>query len=373
MTEPIIINATNIGKYIDGLGVYTLNLLRELSQMETTMRFIVYVNTRGEAHIRDITFPNNIELRRAPWFVSPDFRFRGHVMRLLYSNYLSLKHRRSLMFIATQLEAAFFRANQIITIHDIIPLLFRQSHKKQYFYFKYMLGYVLRKAKSVITPSQHTKDMLLQTYGLDEHKVRVIHNGVRQSLCAVLDRKREEEKFVLFTGRLVGMKNFAGLLRAFDLIKDSVPHKLVITGHGTRAMKRAMRQLCEADLQIGEDRVVYKGHVSPEEMENLLNNASLLVFPSFYEGFGLPPLEGMAHGCPVVVSNVSSLPEVCADAALYVDPHDVNSIASAMYTMLTDTTLRHTMIVRGAERVRQFRWEDSARKHVQVFAEAMQA
>lgn len=372
MTEPIIINATNLGKYLDGLGVYTLNLLRELSQMKTTMRFIVYVNTRGHVHVQNITFPPNIELRHAPWFISPDFRFRGHLLRLLYSNYLSLKHYRSLLFVTTQLEAAFFRTNQIITIHDIIPLLFRTTHKKQFFYYKYLLGSVLRRAKSVISPSQHTKNMLLQTYGLDEHKVKVIHNGVRQSFCSVLDKKREVEKFILFIGRLVGMKNFAGLLKAFSIIKDVVPHKLVITGHGTNKMKRELQRLRSIDLQIDERRVVYKGHVSPEEMEELLNSASLLVFPSFYEGFGLPPLEGMAHGCPVVVSNVSSLPEVCADAALYVDPYNVNTIASAMYAMLTDSTLRHTMIVRGTERVQQFRWEDSARKHVQVFAEAMQ-
>ncbi len=373
MIEPIIINATNLGKYIDGLGVYTLNLLRELSQMETQLRFIIYVNKSAKEHLKDIQFSSRCELRWVSSLVSPDYRFRGHFLRLLYSNFISLKHRSSFMFVATQLEAVFFRVNQIITIHDIIPLLFRKSHKKQYFFFRYLLGHVLHKAKSVITPSQHTKNLLLQTYGLDERKVKVIHNGVRQSLCSALDKEKVEEKFILFTGRLVGMKNFSGLLRAFSLIKDSVPHKLVITGHGTRKMKRELQELRRADLPIDEGRVVYKGHVSSEEMEELLNKASLLVFPSFYEGFGLPPLEGMAHGCPVVVSNVSSLPEVCADAALYVDPHDVKNIASAMHKMLTDSNLRRMMIVRGVERAQHFRWEDSAKKHVQAFAEALQA
>jgi glycosyltransferase involved in cell wall biosynthesis len=373
MTEPIIINATNLGKYIDGLGVYTLNLLRELSQMKTQPRFVVYVNTRAKTHLRDITFPDNFEVRWAPWFVSPDFRFRGHLLRLLYSNFLSLKHRRSLFFVATQLEAVFFRTNQIITIHDIIPLLFRASHKKQYFYFKYVLGHVLHRAKSVITPSQHTKDLLLQTYGLDEQKVKVIHNGVRQSLCSAFKKENVDEKFILFTGRLVRMKNFAGLLRAFNLIKDSIPHRLVITGHGTRKMKRELEELRRDNRPIDDERVVYRGHVSSEEMEELLNRASLLVFPSFYEGFGLPPLEGMAHGCPVVVSNVSSLPEVCADAALYVDPYDAASIANAMRRALTDSGLRRSMVTRGFERARAFRWEESARQHVEVFAEVLHA
>lgn len=373
MTDPIIINATNIGKYIDGLGVYTLNLLRELARMQTPLRFIIYVNRSCREHLKEIAFPANCELRWVPHIISPDHAFRGHFLRLLYSNYLSWKHRRSLIFVATQLEAMFFRSNQIITIHDIIPLLFRKSHKKQYLYYKYLLPIVLKRARSVITPSHHTKELLMRVYGLREGKVQVIHNGVRQSLHeAVQCNNEEEEPFILFTGRLVGMKNFEGLLRAFSRIKDYMPHRLVITGHGSRRMKRKLQELRLRDCHIEEGRVVYKGHVSPEEMERLYRKASLLVFPSFYEGFGFPPLEGMAHGVPVVVSRVSSLPEVCADAALYVDPHDVESIADGMYRMLTDPHLRQLLLVKGVERVRQFRWEESAKKHVQVFSEAMQ-
>ncbi len=374
MTEPIVINATNLGKYIDGLGVYTLNLIRELSQMQTDLRFIIYVNKNCREHIRDIRFSERCELRWVSSCVSPDYRFRGHFMRLLFSNILSLKHKRSLIFVSTQLEALFFHKNQIVTIHDIIPLLFKSSHRKQYLYYKYLLGFALRKAKSVITPSQHTKDLLLKHYQLNEAQVRVIHNGVRQSLQAAVEmKKRSDEKYILFTGRLVGMKNFEGLLRAFCLIKNEVPHTLIMTGHGTRRMKRRLQSLCREGCGIDEGRVVYRGHVSSEEMEELLDKASLLVFPSFYEGFGFPPLEGMMHGCPVVVSNVSSLPEVCADAALYVDPYDVQSIAGAMRTMLTDAHLRQLMIVRGVERAQGFRWDVSARLHVEAFSEALHA
>ncbi|MBX2990893.1 MAG: glycosyltransferase family 4 protein [Phycisphaeraceae bacterium] len=374
MTEPVIINATNLGKYIDGLGVYTLNLIRELAQLQTDLRFIIYVNKNCREHIRDIRFSERCELRWVSSCVSPDYRFRGHLMRLLFSNILSLMHKRSLIFVSTQLEALFFHKNQIVTIHDIIPLLFKASHRKQYFYYKYLLGFALRKAKSVITPSQHTKDLLLKHYQLTEAQVRVIHNGVRQSLQVATEMKKNSgEKYILFTGRLVGMKNVEGLLRAFCLIKDEVPHRLIMTGHGTRRMKHRLRSLCREGCGLDEGRVVYRGHVSSEEMEELLNKASLLVFPSFYEGFGFPPLEGMTHGCPVVVSNVSCLPEVCADAALYVDPYDVQSIAGAMRTMLTDAHLRQLMIVRGVERAQHFRWDVSARLHVEAFSEVLHA
>jgi len=372
MTEPIVINATNIGKFIDGLGVYTLNLLREIARMETPLRFIMYVNTRCREHLTGITFPSHCQLRWVSHLVSPDYGFPGHLLRLFYSNYLSFKHRRSLTFVASQLEAMFFRSNQIITIHDLIPLLFRKSHKKQYYYYKYLLPLVLKRARAVVAPSLHTKKMLMAAYGLEENTIHVIHNGVRGSFHTMVVQHRHDEPYILFTGRLVGMKNFEGLLRAFSLIKDHVPHKLVITGHGTRRMKRKLQHLRLHDCHIEEGRVVYKGHVSSMEMEELYRRASLLVFPSFYEGFGLPPLEGMAHGVPVIVSHVSSLPEVCADAALYVDPYDITSIAQAMYRMLTDAHLRQLLIVKGVERAQQFRWEESAKKHIELFNGALQ-
>lgn len=372
MTEPIVINATNIGKFIDGLGMYTLNLLREIAQMQTTLRFIIYVNTRCREHLADIAFPSHCELRWVSHLVSPDYGFWGHLLRLVYSNYLSLKHRRSLAFVASQLEAMFFRTNQIITIHDIIPLLFRQRHKKQYYYYKYLLPLVLRRARVIVAPSLHTKEMLITAYGLEENAIHVIHNGVRGSLQTMIVQHQDDEQYILFTGRLVDMKNFEGLLRAFSLIKDLVPHKIVITGYGTCRMKRKLQRLCSHDCHIEEGRVVHKGHVSSEEMQQLYQRASVLVFPSFYEGFGLPPLEGMAHGVPVIVSRVSSLPEVCADAALYVDPYDITSIAHAMYRMLTDDRLRQLLIVKGVERAQQFRWEESAKKHVELFNRALQ-
>ncbi len=372
MTEPIIINATNLGKYMNGLGVYTLNLIRELSEMETDSRFIIYVNRSCREHLQNIHFSGRCDVRWVSSVISPDHRFRGHFLRLLYANYLGVKHRHSLHFVATQLEAIFFRRNQVITIHDIIPLLFRTSHKKLYFYFKYMLGFVLRRAKVTITPSQHTKDLLVQVYGLPASRVKVIHNGVRQALHSAVEGDRlVENQFILFTGRLVQMKNVAGLLSAFSLIKDKVPHKLVLTGHGTKAMKMELERLRRSMYPIDDDRIVFTGHVSSEEMETLLDHASLLVLPSFYEGFGLPPLEGMAHGCPVVVSQGSSLPEVCADAAVYVDPNDIHSIASGILKMLTDPQLRQTMVVRGMERAQRFRWEDSAAQHMQVFRQAI--
>jgi glycosyltransferase involved in cell wall biosynthesis len=305
--------------------------------------------------------------------MSPDHGFKGHLIRLLFSNYLGLKHRHSVLWVTGQLEAILMRQNQIITVHDIIPLLFRKLHKKQYFYFKYILNLVLSKARWIITPSYHTQGLLVERYGIDESKVHVIHNGVRDSSRDDLQDSstRPDGEFILFSGRMVPMKNLAGVLDAFNLIKDKVPHRVVITGHDRKHSSSDASTDVPSNPALGGDRVEFKGHVSSGAMEQLMNEASLLVFPSFYEGFGLPPLEGMAHGCPVVVSNVSSLPEVCGDAAEYVDPKDIHSIADGMYKVLTEGSFRRSLIKKGLERAKGFSWEKSAKEHLAVFDDAI--
>ena len=373
MNDTIIINATNLGKYIDGIGMRVLNLLKELSRIESHHRFIIYVNRSCAEHIKDIRLLDHCELRWVSGVISPDHGFRGHLPRLLFANYLGLKYRRSVIFALSQLEVALFRRNQIITVHDIIPLLFKSLHKKQYFYFKYILKFALHRARWIITPSHHTKVLLMKKYGLDNSKIRVIPSGVSGSLFAKAQRRKiqEDGKFILFSGRLVPMKNVAGVLGAFSLIKEKVPHNIVITGHCMKEESRAAATALLREYSIEHDRVEFKGHVSAAEMEDLLNRASLVVFPSFYEGFGLPPLEGMAHGCPVVVSNVASLPEVCGDAAEYVDPSDVHSIARGMYRLLTDGNLRKRMVTKGLQRARQFQWKQTVRQHMCVFDDVL--
>ena len=117
----------------------------------------------------------------------------------------------------------------------------------------------------------------------------------------------------------------------------------------------------------GSDRITCKGYVSGEEKSELYRNASLLVFPSLQEGFGLPPLEAMLNACPVVASSASSIPEVCGDAAYYVDPGDADSIAEGIYQVATNEMLRNDLIVRGLQRARMFSWTTSAERHMQLF------
>lgn len=372
MNAPIVINATNIGRYPDGIGVYVLNLLRELSRFETDLRFIIYCNRAGASHLLPIHFPDNCTLRWVTGAISPDHGFAGHLLRLLYSQILGLRHWRSVLFITGQLEAVLWRTNQIITVHDVIPLLFPALHRKQYFYFRVLLARVLRRTRWIITPSYHTRDLLLKHYGLPGSAVRVIHHGTRGPVDTCPGQVNDtREKFILFTGRIAPMKNLASLLEAMARLKGKIPHKLVVTGYCRKGGLDACPDLRRAQRHLDPGQVEFRGYVSDDELGRLFRSASLLALPSFYEGFGLPPLEGMANGCPVLVSNGSSLREVCGDAAWYVDPTDVASIAEGVYRVLTDETTRRELTDRGRARARRFRWSDSALDHLRLFQQAV--
>ncbi len=372
--QSIVINATNLGRVLDGIGTYTLSLLRELALLQTPLHFILYVNRASWEHLASIRFPGNCEVRQVSHLLSPDYRFRGHLLSLLFANFLSYKHPTSLIFATSQLEAAFFRTNQILTIHDVTPLLFKKHHTKQYYFYKYVLRRILRGVRGVITPSQHTKQQLVRLLGVPAANISVIHNGVQQAfLSARTQTEPIPEQFILSIGRIVWIKNIVGLLRAFSLLAPRFPHKLVIVGDCPTSASRHFTAAALQGFGIAPDRVIFRWHIATPEIVNLYTKASALVFPSFHEGFGLPPLEGMSCGCPVVVSNVGSLREVCGDAAVYVDPHDPRSIAEGIQAVLTDESLREDKVDKGRERARLFSWRDSAREHVRVFSQALSA
>jgi len=362
----VIINATNIGRRLDGISVYTLNLLRELSKLETDVKFLVFLNRNSKYYLNDIRFPENFSIKWTANIISPDYGAKSHILRLIYSNFLSLKNKKSLIFNTSQLEAMFFRSAQVLTVHDVIPILFKEDHKKQHYYYKYMLKHALNKAKAIITDSYYTKRLIELFFGLPADKVHVIHIGIQNIYLKGTEAfNNRRENFILYAGRIGPTKNTRGLLEAFELIKKKIEHSVVIAGSGKEPYVSRLLKC------VNDHRVIFKGYVANNELLNLYRKASLFVFPSFHEGFGLPPLEAMACGCPVVVSNAASLPEVCGDAAYYVDPNDAESIAEGMHKVLTDEALRRNLIEKGLQRAKLFSWEKSAGEHLKVFEEIL--
>jgi glycosyltransferase involved in cell wall biosynthesis len=356
----VIINSTNIGRNLSGIGRYSLSLsLHFLKEWDHPFQLVI--NREALVHFEDAESRDKIKVVKGS--LSPDFGLRGHLKRLLWTNRLGLNNPKEFIFNTSQLEGGFFHRRQILTVHDLIPLIFPEYHKRQYYYFKYMLPIALKNALRILTGSCHTKSLITDRYGIPEEKIRVIPYGINPKLFHHGSGVKRD--YILYVGRVSPTKNINSLIKAFELLIDR--YKLKV---GLKITGRFTEYHFNMDEKLREN-VEFLGNVSDKELPDLYRRASLLVFPSFYEGYGFPPLEAMACGCPVVVSHVASLPEVCGDAAYYVDPYSIESIAEGMYQMLTNETLRQSLINKGLERAKRLTWERSAQEHIRIFEEVL--
>jgi glycosyltransferase involved in cell wall biosynthesis len=235
--------------------------------------------------------------------------------------------------------------------HEVYPQFFSLAERA---YRKVVFGWTVERSRLVITISEHEKGILAERLGVPPEKIRVIYLAVDHELFR--PGPEEREPLLLFPANNWPHKNHERLFEAFALLRRERPElRLVLTGFGHE--KRRLPEGVEA-----------LGHVSRDELASLYRRASCLVFPSLYEGFGQPPLEAMASGCPVAVSRVASLPEVCGEAARYFDPTDAEEMATAIAGALDrPDELREA----GLERARAFTWERCAREHDRVYRELL--
>lgn len=256
--------------------------------------------------------------------------------------------------------------NQVVSMHD--ASVFASSKwftKKFIMYYRFILPLLGRTAKKLITFSNFSKRELIRIGITSEEKIFVIPHGTNH----VFSQKKEKNLnslYVLALGSRDPRKNIPRLIEAWKQLPLNLRHnrKLIITGARIHSFSQ------EAFKTIPDD-VHFIDYIPDTELSSLYSKADLFVYPSLYEGFGLPPLEAMACGCPVIVSNVTSLPEVCGDAAYYIDPYSVESIAEGIEKILSDDDLRQSLIKQGLERARLFSWEESAQEHLKVLEEVL--
>ncbi len=264
----------------------------------------------------------------------------------------------------------------VITIHDLAFVHFPERvPRSRRLYLTAGTRRSVRHARRIIAISMSTADDLRRWMGLPAQKIEVIPlappEAVQQisgdRLIAFQRDKGVTNPYVLCVGTLEPRKNLPRLLHAFSAIADEVPHQLVLVG--PEGWLTAELHATLADLRLG-DRVRLTGFVEDRDLGAWYSGADLFVFPSLYEGFGLPPLEAMRCGAPVVTSNVSSLPEVVGDAAVTVDPLDVPALASAMRVMLKDRGRADELRARGLARAAEFSWARTARETLAVYRDA---
>ena len=272
--------------------------------------------------------------------------------------------------------------NTAITVHDIIPYLVRHDkeqngyrHPIQRLFDKLsLIG--LRKAGVIIAISEFTKQTLIETLSLPPEQIDVVlygmdHKVFRQVPISQSFRTRHhlptENRYLLYVGSENPRKNLFRLVQALAPLKARIPNVKLIKV-GTPLYGPGYQQLQKLIHELGlEQDVLFYNHPSEEDLIRFYNVADLFVFPSLYEGFGMPPLEAMACGTPVVSSNAASLPEVVGDAAILIDPYDTEAMSEAIYNVLSDDSLQEELKHKGLERASQFTWERAAKNTVAVY------
>jgi glycosyltransferase involved in cell wall biosynthesis len=271
----------------------------------------------------------------------------------------------------------FHRGPLVVSILDLIHLTdpsYRDTPNAR-FYAKPMLKLAARKADHIITISDFSKNQIVEHLGVPPEKVTTIHCGVNgqfhngdraEAAEAVADLLKIPSPYILCVGNLKPHKNVSVLLRAYSQLyrRRAVPHRLIILGDDRR-WKRSLLQLA-ADLGVA-DSTFFVPHVSAQLLPRVYEAADLLVMPSRIEGFGLPVLEAMASGTPVICSRAASLPEVASDAAVYFDPSSPEELASQIEQVLHSDALRTDLRSKGLERAKQLTWQAAVQKHVELY------
>lgn len=378
-TLNIFINTTPLIGPRTGIGNYTLQITERLS-LESRLSLTFF-----DGHYTDKLPQNRPDVSTGNH--QPLLKFikkSPHLFNLLKDilskvRTHSLKHRHFDLYFEPAFIPLPIRAKHLVlTIHDFSFHLQKEWHPKdRTIHFQRHFWKCLTKAHHFIFISDFIRKQAIEEFGFDTDKCTTIHCGVdhnlfrpmkTQELEGITQRYNLHTPFILFTGSMEPRKNLQNLLKAYISLPNSIKKevKLLLVGFSGWRNEGIMRT-----LQANKQDIRYIGYVPTEDLPGFYNLAELFVYPSFYEGFGLPPLEAMACGAPVIVSNTSAMPEVCGEAAMYINPMDSDQIAQAISTLLNNKTLRNRLSMAGKRRAELFSWDKAAEQHQILFHKVM--
>lgn len=362
------IDCTALARRRAGLELYVQGLARALVQLDRDVEFVLFLPRSGPEELaelqeraRIIRSPFNDSIVRSQLWLSLAARSSG-VNLMHYPAYPPLW------------PAPPF----VMTVQDVTPWLFPQTMpRKGYAYFRSLLAVWTRKARLVITGSEASRIEIARMFGLPEASIKVIYHGVRSALLAgVGDSSRLLARFglapgyILFVGTVEPRKNLRTLIRALSRLRTGGLYvKLVVAGRMAWGATELLNVIEEE--HVG-DLVVVTGYVSDDELACLYRNASFVVQPSVYEGFGLPVVEAMALGCPVIASRIPAHVEVLGETGMYFSPLDIEGLSNAMVQLLADNHVRAGLVEAGLRRSQEFTWERAARQTREAYYEAIQ-
>ncbi len=369
----IAIDAHSIGARLGGNETYAKNLIDALARIDNVNDYTLYVTT-----------PEAFDRYHKRW---PNFTVRStrpHAPLIRIPVTLSAELRRNPVDVLhVQFTAPpFCPCPLVVSVHDLsfehLPQTFNRRSRMQ---LRLTVRHSVRKADRILTLSEHTRQDVIKTYGVRGENIDVIPIAAPPFFRAVTDDKELQRvrhtygihsDYILCVGSIQPRKNLVRLIQAYGLLRntqsaDKLP-KLVFVGKRAWLYDETLRTIELAGI---ENSVILTGYVPEPDLAPLYTGATCFVYPSFFEGFGLPPLEAMQCGVPVIIGNRTSLPEVVGDAALAVDPFDIHAIAAAIEDLITKPHLRAELRVKGFARAQMFSWEETARRTLSVYQQVV--
>jgi len=352
---PILANLAFAPARPTGWLSYSLNLLQSIKNLDI-----------------DVLSPIEIlgmKCHQSPPHLTTESGMKGHLQRLLWTQFqlpsLYRKLKSTLLFSPIPEAPLFSACSYVITVHDLIPLRFPELFSKaQQLYCRYYISAVIQQSKHVICNSRTTAQDLSNFLGISENKITPIPLAYDNKNFRVLDLPKQN--YFLYIGRHNPHKNTERLIAAFAALPNSKNYELWLVGPSdSRYTPTLEAQVAELGIT---NQVKFLDYVKYSELPKIINSAIALVFPSLWEGFGLPVLEAMACGTPVITSNISSLPEVAGDAAILVNPYNTGEITEAMQALATDSELRSHFSTQGIMRANQFSWEKTGQATAEVLS-----
>lgn len=365
-----------------GSGEYWMvkEILTQFSDNEYILNYFSLGKTEEILRKLEILYANGAKSSNCSWFNEFMYRVIGNILPIPYS-----------IFFGKEVDLTHFHdfiipygvhGKKIVTIHDMVYMTYSETMR---FRTKVMMKLSIKKsckrADAIITDSEFTKQEIIRFLNINPQKIFVIPLGVDTIFFHPIDdiilinqtikKYSIEKNYFLYIGTLDPRKNIERLIKSYNLLLKkyfTIP-KLVIAGWGGWAYKSILKLIEELNLK---ENIILTGYVSDEDIVPLICGAFAFVFPSLYEGFGLPPLEAMACGIPVLASNASSLPEVVGDAALLVNPLDIDDIFINLEKLLSNEMLRQDLSKKGLERSKQFTWARTAKLTMDVYNQVIQ-
>ncbi len=351
-----------------GIGTYVRNLVRELAEIDRENSYVVIAGPGGRDLLRKLPENFQVTVQRSPVYsVRELFALSWHLLRLRVDLYHATHYVMPLML----------PCRSVVTIHDIIHLLYPEflPNRLAFLYAERMIRRSLQRGDRIITVSRNTKSDLMSYFQIGGDKIEVVYNGIEDEFrdalpSEELDRWMRnlglERPYLLFVGNPKPHKNLDNVVKAYAqaLQMNDFPHRLVCVGD-RGGIEFKIRQRAE-QLGIGE-RIVLLGHVAQEALPAIYQGAAAFLYPTLYEGFGLPVVEAMASRVPVITSNTSALKEIAAGYAELVNPLDVGAIAGAIVRLVTDRDNRESLRKLGERRAEDFDWRRAAARTHEIY------